>query len=176
MGRKSKSQEPRPDWAARLVAARQARGLSQTKLAAELNLSQSAYSEYETGLRPPPPRMLKKIAMALAIPVNEILPPDIKGLAQGQEEFDPQEPAEVAFGSFAASFLRAVHQMAGDEVPAATILTQARRIWRFAGGSDDAPADLDRLAAGMEMMLDTYRTLTASRRGGGPEKPVDVTG
>lgn len=45
-----------------LIAFRKAKGLSQLEVSEALGISQIAYSNYETGIRNPKPKLAKKIA------------------------------------------------------------------------------------------------------------------
>jgi len=54
-----------PVWAARLAMARELTGLSQTKFAAALGLSQQRYNNYETGDREPDAEIWTKIIREL---------------------------------------------------------------------------------------------------------------
>ncbi len=56
-----------------LVKQREERGLSQNALAKKMNFSQAAISRLEADLVSPSPDLLKAVAKALAIPVEQVL-------------------------------------------------------------------------------------------------------
>ncbi len=71
MGRKLK--KPRPEQGARLVAFRQAAGLSQAELAELVGEPQANIAYWERSAKPPRSDALPKLARVLSVSVDEIL-------------------------------------------------------------------------------------------------------
>jgi transcriptional regulator with XRE-family HTH domain len=59
----------------RIELLRTARNLTQREFATELQMSQSAVSQYEAGARLPSTRALQRIAMFLRVPISELIGP-----------------------------------------------------------------------------------------------------
>lgn len=62
-----------PPFGQRLAAARRAKGLSQTELAARLNTTRGAIDYYERRAVNPTLDVIRQVAEALAVPVTELL-------------------------------------------------------------------------------------------------------
>ena len=139
--------------------------LSQTQLAQEIGAGQTTVSEWEIGAREPQPEMVKKLSIALNVPTAEILPPRLQGLAEEPPELAPDDEPDVAFGRFAAAFVRTMHTEVSPDLPMALLLTQARRIWRFAGASDTTLPDFEMLRSATDMLVDGMREVRRDRTG-----------
>ncbi len=85
-----KKQRKGPDFGTRLVEARQARGITQIKLAEAIGSSQRAISAYETMACYPPTPVLAQIAQALHVSTDELLGLKPTRTTKGQIE-DPEE-------------------------------------------------------------------------------------
>jgi transcriptional regulator with XRE-family HTH domain len=86
------SPEPRTPFGQRLLAAREAAGLSQTDLAAKLGVSQSNVSFWESWDKPPRGEVLPKIAAAVGASVDELL-----GLKAPRRKEGPSGKVRQAF-------------------------------------------------------------------------------
>jgi transcriptional regulator with XRE-family HTH domain len=72
-GQMPKKKEPLTAFGARLIAARKARGLTQTQLADAIGTSQRAISSYESTTAHPPAPVIAKMSAALGITADELL-------------------------------------------------------------------------------------------------------
>jgi transcriptional regulator with XRE-family HTH domain len=68
-----KQKEPTTDFGMRLIALRQARGMTQIQLAAAIDSTQRAISYYETGGGYPAPQVLVALAQVLHVTSDELL-------------------------------------------------------------------------------------------------------
>ena len=85
-----KKKKPTTEFGVRLIALRQARGMTQIQLAAAIESTQRAISYYETGGGYPAPQVLIALARVLDVTSDELL-----GLKPGRKDRTPDITPET---------------------------------------------------------------------------------
>lgn len=170
----------RPPWARAIRARRLAARLSQGALGEEIGVSQATVADWETGrTQPRDAETITRLATALGVAPADVSPhtfagsgaapaasPGVTpGLAEPPNPFLADD-LDQQFGSLFAALLRAV-QAADPSVSPALVAKWARRIWRQAGGTEEAPPDPE---AARQLIADHVHIVAASHPAGGTRR------
>lgn len=139
MPRRMIPESERPPWARAIRARRLVARMSQGALGQRIGVSQATVADWETGRsQPRDAETIGRLASVLGTSAAAVSPHTFAG-PDSSELSNPflADELDQLFGSLFAALLEAV-RASDPAVPAAMVARWTRRIWRMAGGTENA--------------------------------------